>query len=71
MATLGSLNKTYPEKDCESGAFIGFDSDSTDSDEELILQEHLLDGLSIWLDRLFEGTTQRFYINYWPDFPNK
>ena len=29
-----------------------------------------LDGLSNWLDRLFEGTTQRYYINYWPDFGN-
>nr|CAG4646174.1 EOG090X049L [Macrothrix elegans] len=29
-----------------------------------------LPGLSIWLDRLFEGSTQRYYINYWPDFGN-
>jgi len=33
------------------------------------LQEHLLDGLPLWLDRLFEGSTQRYYINYWPEFP--
>nr|CAG4650887.1 EOG090X049L [Simocephalus serrulatus]SVE94169.1 EOG090X049L [Simocephalus serrulatus] len=32
--------------------------------------EFALDGLSNWLDRLFEGTTQRYYINYWPDFGN-
>ena len=33
------------------------------------MQEHLLDGLPLWLDRLFEGSTQRYYINYWPEFP--
>jgi hypothetical protein len=32
--------------------------------------EFALDGLSNWLDRLFEGTTQRYSINYWPDFGN-
>nr|CAG4646961.1 EOG090X049L [Megafenestra aurita]SVE92320.1 EOG090X049L [Megafenestra aurita] len=32
--------------------------------------EFALNGLSNWLDRLFEGTTQRYYINYWPDFGN-
>ncbi|XP_969135.2 dnaJ homolog subfamily C member 16 isoform X1 [Tribolium castaneum] len=61
----------FDEKDCESGTFIGFDSDSSESEEELLLQENLLDGLPNWLDRLFEGTTQRYHINYWPDFPNK
>nr|SVE76936.1 EOG090X049L [Daphnia lumholtzi]SVE77533.1 EOG090X049L [Daphnia lumholtzi] len=29
-----------------------------------------LEGVSNWLDRLFEGTTQRYNINYWPDFGN-
>nr|SVE85425.1 EOG090X049L [Daphnia pulicaria] len=32
--------------------------------------EFVLDGLSNWLDRLFEGTTQRYSINYWPEFGN-
>nr|CAG4643869.1 EOG090X049L [Lepidurus arcticus] len=32
-----------------------------------ICAESLLDGLPNWLDRLFEGTTQRYPINYWPD----
>lgn len=57
--------------DCESGAFIGFNSDSSDSDEGVLLEGNLLDGFSNWLDRLFEGTTQRFHINYWPEFPIK
>lgn len=63
--------KRTENKDCEAGAFIGFDSDSSESDEEILLQSNLLDGLPNWLDRLFEGTTQRYYINYWPEFPNK
>lgn len=36
--------------------------------EEDIRTEHLLDGLPMWLDRLFEGSTTRYHINYWPDF---
>ncbi|KAF5291126.1 hypothetical protein FQA39_LY14368 [Lamprigera yunnana] len=57
--------------DLEAAAFIGFNSESSESDEEILLEGNLLDGLSNWLDRLFEGTTQRFHLNYWPDFPNK
>ncbi|XP_023017800.2 dnaJ homolog subfamily C member 16 l(3)80Fg [Leptinotarsa decemlineata] len=60
------------EIDCEGGAFIGFqNSDTSDSEDEVILQGSLLDGFSNWLDRLFEGSTQRFHINYWPEFPIK
>lgn len=60
------------ETDCESGAFIGFNSDESDVEsEEVLLQGNLLDGLSNWLDRLFEGSTQRYHINYWPEFPIK
>ncbi|XP_057651813.1 dnaJ homolog subfamily C member 16 isoform X1 [Diorhabda carinulata] len=59
------------EIDCESGAFIGFNSDSSDSEGGVLLQGSLLDGFSNWLDRLFEGTTQRFHVNYWPEFPIK
>ncbi|VVC33606.1 Hypothetical protein CINCED_3A011183 [Cinara cedri] len=36
--------------------------------EEDIRTEQLLDGLPMWLDRLFEGSTTRYHINYWPDF---
>lgn len=57
--------------DVEAAAFIGFNSDSSESDEDILLEGNLLDGLPNWLDRLFEGTTQRFHFNYWPDFPNK
>lgn len=61
--------KTPEEKDCESGAFIGFNTDNSESDEDILLQGTLLDGLPNWLDRLFEGSTQRYHINYWPEFP--
>lgn len=62
--------------DPETGAFLGMDSDDSDastdiSEPKILLEENLLDGLSNWLDRLFEGTTHRYYINYWPDFTTK
>ena len=67
--------------DPEAGAFLGMNSESDDSDDvgtgndmsdaKILLEENLLDGLSNWLDRLFEGSTHRYYINYWPDFPTK
>ncbi|CAG0884028.1 unnamed protein product [Cyprideis torosa] len=36
-------------------------------DSDILFLEHLLDGLPNWLDRLFEGSTTRYHINYWPD----
>nr|CAG4643131.1 EOG090X049L [Ilyocryptus agilis] len=36
----------------------------------LVTDETALDGFPNWLDRLFEGSTQRYYINYWPEFGN-
>lgn len=63
--------------DPEAGAFIGFhtDPDSSSgeetSDPPVLMQENLLDGLENWLDRLFEGSTHRYYINYWPDMTTK
>ncbi|KAL5287390.1 dnajc16 family protein [Megaselia abdita] len=36
-----------------------------------LTEENLLMGLSNWLDRLFEGMTDRYYVNYWPDFSTK
>lgn len=68
-------------QDPEAGAFLGMNGSESDDDgesyggseseEKILLEENLLDGLSNWLDRLFEGTTQRYFINYWPDFPSK
>ncbi|XP_044593084.1 dnaJ homolog subfamily C member 16 [Cotesia glomerata] len=68
---------SHRSEDAEAGAFIGFDnsSDSEMSQDEIkndvIKQDKLLEGLPNWLDRLFEGTTQRYHVNYWPDFTAK
>lgn len=41
-----------------------------DSPDHLpIFEDQLLDGLQLWMDRLFEGSTYRYHINYWPEFP--
>nr|CAG4649242.1 EOG090X049L [Scapholeberis mucronata]SVE93548.1 EOG090X049L [Scapholeberis mucronata] len=90
------LTKSNNIESESSGAFMGFDSLTEDSDnsdvergehsvsahdEEPLITEPLsstnqsvsqltLSGLSNWLDRLFEGSTQRYYINYWPEFGN-
>uniref|UniRef100_A0A0A1WZF6 DnaJ homolog subfamily C member 16 n=1 Tax=Zeugodacus cucurbitae TaxID=28588 RepID=A0A0A1WZF6_ZEUCU len=57
--------------DPEIGAFVEVNSDESDCEQKILLEENLLDGLSNWLDRLFEGSTHRYNINYWPDFPTK
>ncbi|XP_026329593.1 dnaJ homolog subfamily C member 16 [Hyposmocoma kahamanoa] len=66
-------------EDPEAGAFIGFHTDPDSSSGEdapaqhtgPLLLDNLLDGLENWLDRLFEGSTHRYYINYWPDMTTK
>ncbi|XP_049305904.1 dnaJ homolog subfamily C member 16 isoform X2 [Bactrocera dorsalis] len=57
--------------DPEVGAFVEVHSDESDCEQKILLEENLLDGLSNWLDRLFEGSTHRYSVNYWPDFPTK
>jgi hypothetical protein len=51
--------------------FICFQASLRDKYSNVIFQGNLLDRLPNWLDRLFEGTTHRYYINYWPDFAPK
>lgn len=38
---------------------------------DVLFEEHLLDGLPDWLDRLFEGQTVRYHLNFWPDYIGK
>ncbi|XP_076277209.1 dnaJ homolog subfamily C member 16 l(3)80Fg [Lasioglossum baleicum] len=63
--------------DAEAGAFIGFNSSNEsdlsedESGNNVLYQDNLLDGLPMWLDRLFEGLTHRYYVNYWPEFTAK
>lgn len=71
-------NETYRGGQDSQGGFMGLE-DSSDSEPDLeagaqtdanapsvIPVDNLLDGLPNWLDRLFEGTTQRYYIQFWP-----
>lgn len=64
---------SYENGDPEAGAFLGLESDDSDDetgaaadDPKILLEENLLDGLSNWLDRLFEGSTHRYFVNFWP-----
>lgn len=81
LQRLIKMARDLSDLDPEAGAFLGMNgNDSGDSDnygagseldEKILLEENLLDGLSNWLDRLFEGSTHRYFVNYWPDFPTK
>lgn len=55
------------DTDIEAGDRDLIDRQTGDIDDEIVFEEHLLDGLSNWLDRLFEGSTQRYHIQYWPE----
>ncbi|KAJ9586685.1 hypothetical protein L9F63_019723, partial [Diploptera punctata] len=57
--------------DLEQGSRLLDDASVNDKYTNVVFQGDLLDGLPNWLDRLFEGTTHRYYINYWPDFASK
>lgn len=69
------------ERDVEGGAPGGGGQAGSDSrakktpllldspDHLPIFEDQLLDGFQMWLDRLFEGSTYRYHINYWPEFP--
>lgn len=54
------------EEDLEAGT-VALRPNSTSDTEEVVFENNLLDGLSDWLERLFEGTTHRYNIQYWPD----
>lgn len=83
LQRLIKMTRDLSDLDPEAGAFLNMNgNDSGDADdygapdseldsEKILLEENLLDGLSNWLDRLFEGSTHRYFVNYWPDFPTK
>ena len=65
-----------------AGSSTGFDGGNMDDESEVrqrrfddtfsevtVAEESLLDGLPIWLDRLFEGTTRRYHVDFWPEMP--
>ncbi|CAH1775721.1 unnamed protein product [Owenia fusiformis] len=49
------------------GDFIGFNDDSDSDDEDFVAEQHLLDGLIMWMERLCEGSLKRFRVDYWPE----
>lgn len=69
MGFEDSVSEDSDDSDIEQGSRI--EQNGGDRYSQVIFQENLLDGLPNWLDRLFEGTTHRYYINYWPDFTGK
>ncbi|XP_023241967.1 dnaJ homolog subfamily C member 16-like [Centruroides sculpturatus] len=52
--------------DVEAGNLVR-DQEDNETYSNILFEEYLLDGLPNWLDRLFEGSTQRYYIQYWPE----
>ncbi|XP_059178556.1 dnaJ homolog subfamily C member 16-like [Physella acuta] len=54
---------------------IGFgDSDSNSSEDEgttreenVLFEDEILAGLSIWMDRVFDGSVKKVRLNYWPE----
>ena len=55
------------EEDIEAGVMT-FRRPSPELDpSDIVFENNLLDGLPQWLERLFEGTTHRHGIQYWPD----
>jgi len=60
------------KEDPEVGTFLeGGYSEESDTDSNILLEDNLLNSLDYWLERLFDGRTQKYYINYWPDFTTK
>lgn len=62
-------SETDDELDAEQNLRRRFINNSNPSSNANNIENKLLDGLPLWLDRLFEGSTQRYYIGYWPEFP--
>ncbi|XP_043065434.1 dnaJ homolog subfamily C member 16 [Drosophila ficusphila] len=59
-------------EDPEVGSFLKKSySEDSEAESNILLEDNLLNSLDNWLERLFDGKTQKYYINYWPDFPNK
>ncbi|RZF48584.1 hypothetical protein LSTR_LSTR012545 [Laodelphax striatellus] len=73
VLSLNGLRKYFCMYHAKHPECIGTRANKNGGDKysQVIFQENLLDGLPNWLDRLFEGSTHRYYINYWPDFIGK
>lgn len=67
-AYLGHNDSEYSDTDEEADVERGLHKYKAEPPPEYLLEDKLLDGFPNWLDRLFEGTTPRFYIEAWPEF---
>lgn len=63
--------RVYTRKDNVHNSFHIISTTESPPIMFLLSSENLLDGLENWLDRLFEGSTHRYYVNYWPDMTTK
>ena len=65
------MSPSQGDKDTSGGSFLGFDEDSSTEDRRNSSghrdRSAVLDGLPLWLERLMDGTTRRFHIQYWPE----
>lgn len=52
----------YTDSMCNDEEITGLNDEG-----DVLFERHLLDGFPSWLEKLFGGTTTRYYINYWPD----
>lgn len=74
-AFLGLNEESESDFDDEDRATDDLESAPTDlnirsaplSSNNPAVVEKLLDGLSIWLDKMFDGLTKKFSIDSWPE----
>ncbi|CAL8147772.1 unnamed protein product [Orchesella dallaii] len=68
---MDSENSSDECSDVERGGDRANPNGQAQDNVGVLFTSHLLDNLPNWLDRLFEGSTHRYHINYWPEFPVK
>lgn len=69
----------YDDETENDGSFLGFDNENDDQNDvergtiergnsdDLCSVNHLLDRLPIWLDKMFDGLTKRYFVDEWPE----
>lgn len=75
----------YSDQTNNDGSFLGFDDEDQDGDDietgnrtmtdsrlatDMCPVDHLLDKLPIWLDKMFDGLTKRYFVDDWPEVIN-
>ena len=66
------MRKQHGNSITKAVGFGNSDSDSSDSEgrareENVMFEEELLQGLPIWMDRVFDGSVKKVRLNYWPE----